>query len=90
MNVNQTQHDKLVHTAQSWVAQTFFGQMLKQMRESPFKSKLFDGGRGGEMFANQLDQHLALRMASSGAGRKLAESIVRKIEGKKGHVQTTH
>ncbi|HVT90798.1 MAG TPA: rod-binding protein [Tepidisphaeraceae bacterium] len=90
MNVDPAQqHAKLLQTAQTWVAQTFFGQMLKQMRESPFKSKLFDGGRGGEMFANQLDQHLAERMSRSGSGRRLAESIVHKIESK-GHVSSIY
>jgi Rod binding domain-containing protein len=72
-------HAKLVKTAQKWVAQTFYGQMLKQMRNSPFKSKLFDGGRGGEAFNEMLDQHLADHM-SRGAGSKLVNSIVRKIE----------
>ena len=50
------------------VAQTFYGTMLKQMRNSPFKSKLFDGGRGGEAFASMFDQHLADRMSRGPAG----------------------
>jgi Rod binding domain-containing protein len=79
-----TQHDKLVHNARVWVAQTFFGQMLKQMRESPFKSDLFNGGRGGEAFANQLDQRLAERMANGRVGEKLVKSIVKHIENNQG------
>src|SRR5438874_9533015 len=74
-------HDKLVKQAQIWVSQTFFGTLLKQMRESPFKSELFSGGRGGQAFSGLYDQHLAERMAR-GAGSKLVSSIVRKIEGK--------
>src|SRR5689334_10737788 len=30
-------HERLVRQTQQWVGQTFFGVLLKQMRESPFK-----------------------------------------------------
>ena len=72
-------HDKLVHQTRIWVGQSFFGTLLKQMRESPFKSELFSGGRGGEAFGSLYDQHLSERMAR-GAGSKLVNAIVRKIE----------
>jgi len=73
------QHERLMQGAQRWVSQTFFGTLLKQMRESPFKSELFSGGRGGEAFAGLYDQQLADRMARA-SGRPLAESIVKHIE----------
>jgi Rod binding domain-containing protein len=73
-------HAQLVTQAEKWVAQTFYGTLLKQMRESPFKSKLFDGGEGGDAFNSLYDQKLADRM-SKGAGGKLVKAIVRKIEG---------
>src|SRR3954469_2157674 len=76
-----TQHEQLVKQTQSWVAQTFFGTMLKQMRESPFKSDLFDGGRGGQAFGSMYDQHLAERM-SRGAGTGLVNAIVHRLEGR--------
>ncbi|HEY7090180.1 MAG TPA: rod-binding protein [Tepidisphaeraceae bacterium] len=94
MKVGASQHDRMEHAARVWVAQTFFGQMLKQMRESPFKSDLFNGGRGGEAFQAQLDQHLAERMASSHAGDRLVNSIVRRLDrinqrkGQESHVTT--
>lgn len=72
------QHAELTRTAQKWVAQTFYGAMLKQMRNSPFKSSLFEGGRGGEAFGAMLDQTLADRMAR-GQNNKLVRSIVRQI-----------
>lgn len=72
-------HAALVKQTQKWVAQTFFGQMLKQMRESPFKSDLFSGGRGGQAFAEMYDQELADHMAR-GAGSKLVNAIVGRIE----------
>ncbi len=76
------QHDQLVKYSKVWVAQTFYGEMLKQMRNSPFKSELFSGGRGGQVFQNQLDQKLAERMTSGKFGDRLVQSIVRKIEHK--------
>ena len=76
------QHNKLEKTARIWVAQTFFGEMLKQMRNSPFKSDMLDGGRGGQVFQGQLDQKLAERMAASHAGDRLVQSMVRRLEPK--------
>lgn len=79
--VPQTLHDRLTAQAQKWVAQTFFGTLLKQMDESPFKSDLFSGGRGGEAFGSLYHQQLADRMAR-GAGHKLVGAIVRRIEAR--------
>ncbi|MCC6424083.1 MAG: rod-binding protein [Phycisphaerales bacterium] len=74
----ESKHEQLTRAAQKWVAQTFYGAMLKQMRNSPFKSELFSGGRGGEAFGSMLDQTLAERMAR-GTNNKLVRSIVREI-----------
>src|SRR5439155_15044461 len=84
---SQSDHDKLVKQAQIWVSQTFFGTLLKQMRQSPFKSEMFSGGRGGEAFSSLYDQQLAQRMAR-GAGHKLVNSIVRKIEARSAYAQS--
>jgi Rod binding domain-containing protein len=75
----KTEHEKLVKQTETWVAQTFFGTLLKQMRNSPFKSELFEGGKGGAMFAALQDQQLAEHM-TRGAGSKLVNGIVRRIE----------
>jgi len=79
-----TEHERLTKQAEKWVAQTFYGTLLKQMHESPFKSDLFDGGRGGQAFSSLYDQQLADRM-SRGAGGKLVKNIVRRIEGPKAY-----
>ena len=87
MNVTPIKHQEpmdpakkeLFKTAQKWVGQTFFGTILKQMHNSPFKSELWSGGRGGEAFSSLYDQHLAERMAR-GAGRGLSNAIVKHIE----------
>jgi Rod binding domain-containing protein len=76
------EHDKLVRNTQKWVAQTFYGEMLKEMRKSPFRSEEFEGGRGGEAFEEMFDQRVADHM-SQAAGSKLVNSIVDRIESKK-------
>ena len=81
----QAEQDKVTATARKWVAQTFYGTLLRQMRNSPFKSDLFDGGRGGQAFAPLLDQHLVDSM-SKGTANKLTTAIARKLIGKNNHV----
>jgi Rod binding domain-containing protein len=76
-----SEHDKIVQQTQKWVAQTFYGTLLKQVRQSPFHSKQFEGGRGGEAFGSMYDQRLAEHMAR-GTGQKLVNAIARKIEAK--------
>jgi Rod binding domain-containing protein len=83
-NDPESAHDKLVKQTQQWVGLTFFAPMLKQMRESPFRADWLDGGRGGQAFAEMYDEQLSMRMAR-GAGSKLVNSIVRRIEGKKAY-----
>ena len=73
------QHGRIVEQTEKWVAQTFFGTLLKQMNDSPFKSELFSGGRGGQAFSSLYHQQLADRIAR-GAGQQLVKSIVRRIE----------
>jgi len=81
-------HEDAQRQAQVFVSQAFFGTLLKQVRESPFKSELFSGGRGGQAFGSLYDQQLAERMAA-GAGSKLVDSIVRRIEAAKAYARTS-
>jgi Rod binding domain-containing protein len=80
------QHKGLETYAKQLVSQTFFGTMLKQMRESPFKSDLFEGGRGGQAFTGMYDQKMADQM-SRGAGKRLVNAIVRKLEANKAYAK---
>ena len=75
----KSQHDQMVEKTRTWVAQTFFGTLLKQMRDSPFKSELFGGGRGEQAFGSIYDTHLAQRMAQ-GLGERIARPIVKKFQ----------
>lgn len=54
---------RLRQAAQQLVATTLIQPMLAQARQDPFKSELFHGGQGEEMFAAQLDTLLADRIA---------------------------
>jgi Rod binding domain-containing protein len=76
----QAHRAALTKQARVWVSQTFFGTLLKQMHDGPFKSELFAGGRGGQAFSSLLDQHLTQRMAGGKFATKLVGSIVKKIE----------
>ena len=62
--------------SQMIVNQFFVGSMLKQMRESPFKSELFGGGKGGEAYQGMMDRHLA-ENAGSHVARSLVDSLVK-------------
>jgi len=78
------QHEQLIAQTQKWVSQTFYGTLLKQVRNSPFRSELMDGGRGGQVFGSMFDQRIAEHMAR-GAGSKLVNSIVKHIEAKQAY-----
>jgi Rod binding domain-containing protein len=51
----------------SFVGQTFYGQMLKAMRSTVDKPAYFHGGRAEEVFQTQLDQMLAENMSKANA-----------------------
>ena len=50
-----------------FVGQTMFGQMLQSMRSTVGKSAYFHGGRGEEVFQQQLDQLLVEELSESSA-----------------------
>jgi Rod binding protein len=51
----------------TFVGESFYGQMLHEMRKSVGKTAYFNGGRAEEIFRGQLDQMLAGKMAKSNA-----------------------
>jgi Rod binding domain-containing protein len=76
-------HEALLRQTRKWVGMTFYGTLLKQVRDEPFHSDTLDGGQGGKMFGAMLDQQLSTRMGNAGAG-KLVNAIVNRIEQHKG------
>ncbi len=52
-----------------FVGETFYGQMLHAMRKSQGKPAYFHGGRGEEVFTQQLDQALTKKLAQTSGGK---------------------
>lgn len=59
---------------QSFVGQTFFGLMLKELRKSVHKTPYLHGGMAEEVFQQQLDSVLSEKLADT-AGEKLANPM---------------
>jgi hypothetical protein len=51
----------------SFVGETFYGQMLASMRKTVGKAAYFDGGHAEEIFRGQLDQVISQDLAKSNA-----------------------
>jgi flagellar protein FlgJ len=51
----------------SFVGESFYGQMLHEMRKTVGKSAYFNGGHAEEVFRGQLDQVIATKLAESNA-----------------------
>jgi peptidoglycan hydrolase FlgJ len=62
-----TSEDPLKDAFRDFVGQTMFGQMLKSMRTTVGKPAYFHGGRGEEVFQEQLDQLLVEKISDSSA-----------------------
>lgn len=82
-DAGQPAEAELARHVETFVAGSFFGTMLKQMRESPFRSELFAGGRAGGAYDAMYHQVLAERMGR-GVGQSLVRAIVKRIMGSDG------
>jgi flagellar protein FlgJ len=56
---------QLRETFTEFVGQTFFGELLKQMRATVDKPSFLHGGFGEDVFQSQLDQVLVERMTEA-------------------------
>lgn len=72
--------DKTREAAQDLVSIAFLLPLLKQARQDPFRSDLFHGGQGEEIFGAQLDEKIAGRMAQS-MKLPLADAVYRQFGG---------
>jgi Rod binding domain-containing protein len=52
----------------TFVGETFYGQMLKALRSTVDKPAYFHGGRAEEVFQAQFDQLVAQQLAKANAG----------------------
>lgn len=57
----------------------FIGMLMKSMRQTINKSKMFSSGKGGEMFEGLLDTNISTQAASGGKGIGIADVIYRKL-----------
>lgn len=64
-------------TASQMVSELFFGPMLAQMRKFPFGTEIGSGGRGEEVFGEQLDRKLADSVAAAQGG-----PLIRQLEAR--------
>ena len=71
---NMTDEQKVRLAAEQLVASTMLKPILSQIRQDPFKSDLFHGGRTEEIFGEQLDNIIADRMVSK-QGFGLVDSV---------------
>lgn len=51
----------------NFVGQTFFGELVKQMRATLHKPAFFHGGMGEDIFQSQLDQVMVEQMSKTSA-----------------------
>lgn len=77
--VEPTPKESLEKIARDLVGSTFYGTLMKQMHDSPFKSDVFSGGRGEQAFSPIYDQHMIQRMSGNSADR-LVRPIVKRFE----------
>ena len=66
-SADKPSHGQLREAFGDFVGQTFFSQLLAEMRKSVNKSEYFHGGQGEEIFQGQMDQVLAERLRDSTA-----------------------
>jgi hypothetical protein len=60
---------KLRKAFDSFVGETFYGQMLKSLRKTQGKPAYFHGGHAEEIFTQQLDQVLAEKLSQASADK---------------------
>ncbi len=76
------QHDKeLRKRVDEFVGMTFYGTLLRTMRDSSMKGPYGHGGRGEEIFTGQLDTILAQRMGQA-TGSSLNEAVYRSLSAR--------
>ena len=62
-----------------FVGQTFFGELMKQMRSTVDKPAFFHGGMGEDIFQQQLDQIVVERISDSSAA-KISDPMTRILD----------
>lgn len=74
--------------AELMVSQLFYQPLLAEARQSPFQTEIGSGGRGEEVFGEQLDLLLADRMSAAAQGG-LIEQLAERFEARGGRSTPT-
>lgn len=81
VTVDRARRDKVLRARiDEMVGMTFYGTLLKTMRNSSLKGPYGHGGRGEEIFANQLDMVFAQELGKA-SRFDLSEAIFRRLTG---------
>lgn len=64
-HAGRAKDQKLRHASEQLVADALIQPVLKQMRDSPFRVKMFQGGQAAKAFEQQLDMILSDRIVHS-------------------------
>jgi hypothetical protein len=64
-----TDNPKLRKAFDSFVGESFYGQMLKSLRTTVGKAAYFNGGHAEEIFTQQLDQVLSRKLSDASADK---------------------
>jgi len=74
-----SQHSEMQALANQFVNQTFYGALLREMRESS-QGTVLDSGPGNTAFMRQLDQELVKRISERGDS-PIATALCRQLGG---------
>ena len=72
--VNSQDTPELREAFTDFVGQTFFGELVKQMRATLDKPAYFHGGMGEDIFQSQLDQVLVERISET-SGHSFSDAM---------------
>jgi len=84
----RTNKQKLRHACEQLVSDALVQPLLKQMRQSPFKVKMFHGGHAEQAFAQKLDTILADRIVHS-ANFPIVDSVYNNLSRHPGGLPTS-
>jgi len=83
---------ELREAAQQMVASAFILPLLQQVRDDPFKSDLFHGGKSEDLFGQQLDTILADRIVDAsrlGVADAIVDRMSRVVMGRQAYQNQT-
>ncbi|MEO0515084.1 MAG: rod-binding protein [Planctomycetota bacterium] len=78
-DAREIKNDEVREAADQLVASAFILPMLEQARNDPFKSDMFHGGKGEEVFGQQLDVIFADNITKS-ANFGISDALVRRFQ----------